>query len=396
MKSLVIAPQPFFSPRGTPMSVYYRTLVMAGKGVEIDLLTYGEGQDVLIPRVRILRTPRFSFLGNVKTGPSMLKLFLDFFIAIRTLALLVRNRYDFVHAHEEAVFIAAILRPIFRYKLVYDMHSSLPEQLNNFGWSRSSLLRRFISWAEEAVLRRSQAVITICPALAEFACARVENTEKHFLIENSIFEPVKLAQASNAALMDVDLDDIVGELRRAGRDKILVYAGTLETYQGIDLMLEAMAVVAEQSKSVGLLIAGGAAEQVQRYSKQADELGITDACRFTGRISQIQAKTLVLRSDAVLSPRTRGMNTPLKIYELLDSGKPIVATRIPSHTQVLTDNVSFLADPEAQSLARQMQSAVFDSESAESRVRAAKALYQSNYSREAYEDKIDRLLDYLF
>ena len=49
MKALVIAPQPFFSPRGTPLSVYYRTLVTAEFGVSIDLLTYGEGWDIDIP-----------------------------------------------------------------------------------------------------------------------------------------------------------------------------------------------------------------------------------------------------------------------------------------------------------------------------------------------------------
>ena len=138
MKSLVIAPQPFFSPRGTPMSVYYRTLVMAQQGVEIDLLTYGEGQDVDIPGVRVIRAPRFAWLGNVKTGPSLLKIFLDFFISLWTVGLLIRNRYDFLHAHEEAVFMAVLLKPVFRFKLVYDMHSSLPEQLNNFGWSSSN------------------------------------------------------------------------------------------------------------------------------------------------------------------------------------------------------------------------------------------------------------------
>ena len=71
MKALVVAPQPFFSPRGTPFSVYYRTLVMAEQGLEIDLLTYGEGQDVDIPGVRIVRIPRFGFLGPVPIGPSL-------------------------------------------------------------------------------------------------------------------------------------------------------------------------------------------------------------------------------------------------------------------------------------------------------------------------------------
>ena len=132
MKALVIAPQPFFSPRGTPFSVYYRTLITSELGVKIDLLTYGQWQDVDIPGVRIIRIPRFPFFGPVQIGPSYLKLFLDIFLVIWTIALLLKNRYHFVHAHEEAVFFCRFLKPIFGFKLVYDMHSSLPQQLTNF------------------------------------------------------------------------------------------------------------------------------------------------------------------------------------------------------------------------------------------------------------------------
>ena len=57
---LVVAPHPFFTPRGTPFSVYYRTLVLAEAGVVIDLLTYGPGQDVDIPGCRIIRIPRLN------------------------------------------------------------------------------------------------------------------------------------------------------------------------------------------------------------------------------------------------------------------------------------------------------------------------------------------------
>ena len=72
MKVLAIAPQPFFTPRGTPLSVYYRTLVTAEMGYEVDLLTYGQGVDVDIPGVRIVRIPSFRWLGSAKVGPSLL------------------------------------------------------------------------------------------------------------------------------------------------------------------------------------------------------------------------------------------------------------------------------------------------------------------------------------
>ena len=49
-----------------------------------------------------------------------------------TIGLLARHRYAVVHAHEEAVFWCRFLKPVFRFRLIYDMHSSLPQQLENF------------------------------------------------------------------------------------------------------------------------------------------------------------------------------------------------------------------------------------------------------------------------
>ena len=198
MKALVIAPQPFFSPRGTPFSVYYRTLVMAQLGVQVDLLTFGEGQDVDIPGVRIIRIPRIAFVGPVKIGPSPLKAFLDVFLALWTIGLLLRHRYDFVHAHEESVFWCRFLKPMFRFRLVYDMHSSLPQQLTNFNFTTSKLLIGLFKKLENGALKHSDAVITICPDLRDYVAQQGIDPKRHLLIENSIFEDVRL-KGSRAA-----------------------------------------------------------------------------------------------------------------------------------------------------------------------------------------------------
>ena len=52
------------------------------------------------------------------------------------------------------------------------------------------------------------------------------------------------------------------------------------------------------------------------------------------------------------SPRSKGTNTPLKIYQYLRSGKPIVATRLLTHTQVLDDDTAMLTAPDPQAFAR--------------------------------------------
>ena len=395
MKALVISPQPFFSPRGTPFSVYYRTLVTSELGVKIDLLTYGEGDDVDIPNIRIIRIPRFAALGNVKTGPSVLKLFLDVFMFFWTIALLLRNRYDFVHAHEEAVFCCWFLKPFFRFKLVYDMHSSLPQQLSNFKFTTSRFLIDLFKKMEDVCLESSDAVITICPDLTEYALDHIEYKEKHFLIENSIFETVKLKNLRTAH--DIDMPEYVQGLnvKLPENKKFIVYAGTLERYQGIDILIDSFQEVVNKCSDVFMLIVGGDESQVDKYSLDVEKKGFTEKIIFTVRVEHAAAKYFNSIASVIVSPRCAGTNTPLKIYELLASGIPIVATNIYSHTQVLNDSVAYLVKPEAKDLARGIIDALKQDHEHDAKVKNARSLYEQKYSREIYVEKMKQLLKHL-
>ncbi|WP_299819338.1 glycosyltransferase family 4 protein [uncultured Jannaschia sp.] len=389
LKGLAIAPQPFFSPRGTPLSVYYRSLVTSEMGIGVDLLTYGEGQDVVIPGVRIVRIPRIRFLEPIKIGPSAAKLFLDVFVILWTLGLLIRNRYDFVHAHEESIFFSRFLKPIFGFKLIYDMHSSLPEQLTNYKFTTSKLVIGAFEWLENTCLKASDAVITICPELARHAEARMPDPSRHLLIENSIFDPVRLKDAPPRPA-----DAPMPELAEVPSDRpIVVYAGTFEAYQGLDILIEGFAQARAACPEAFLLMVGGNPAQVERYRALAHGHGLEGHCLFTGRVEQVRAKACMARADILTSPRSTGSNTPLKIYELLDSGKPIVATRILSHTQVLDEEVCFMVDPTPASMAGGLSAALTDTPRREGVVAAARALYRERYSRPIYEAKMRRLFE---
>lgn len=395
MKALVIAPQPFFTPRGTPFSVYYRTMVTSEMGVKIDLLTYGEGQDVDLPGVRIIRGPRFGFLGKVKTGPSGLKLFLDIFLVLRTIGLLLTNRYDFVHAHEEAIFFCRFLKPIFRFKLIYDMHSSLPQQLTNFNFTESGFLIRIFKSLEDSCLHKADAVITICPALAEYVDGLITDHEKHQLIENSIFDPVKLAIKNPSAHNVASNSDPIEIPYPAEGTPLIVYAGTLEHYQGIDIMLEGFAIAYNKNPDLRMLVAGGSAPQVEKYQNLVKKLGIDSVCTLTGRVPQQIAKEMMDKATVLASPRTEGDNTPLKVYELLASGKPMFATNIYSHTQVLSDDVAFMVEPTAEGIAQGMLDSTAKNDEVADKVKNAQRLYDEKYSRKVYETKMRKLLDRL-
>jgi len=389
MRALVIAPHPFFTPRGTPFSVYYRTLVTAQLGVEVDLLTYGEGQDVVISGVRIIRIPRIPLTGNVPVGPSGKKLVLDCVMAVWTLWLLVRHRYDFVHAHEESVFFCLWFKPVFRFKLVYDMHSSLPQQLSNFKFTKSRVPVRIFEWLETAALRAATAVITICPDLAEAVTPKLHNPASHFLIENSIFDDVALSAFDPPHRVDQTL------MMSLPNVPLIVYTGTFEAYQGIDLLIDSFAKVREQRTDAALLLVGGTPEQVEHYRARAESQGLNGSCIFTGRVPQTTARCLSRRAAVLTSPRVLGTNTPLKIYEQLASGIPIVATRIHSHTQVLDDDVCFLVEPTPDAMAAGILGALNDTDRTEAVTRRASELYESRYARPVYEEKMRRLIQLL-
>ncbi len=389
MKILVVSPQPFFTPRGTPFSVYYRTLISSQIGAEIDLLTYGEGADVDIPKIRIFRIPRFAALGRVKVGPSLLKMFLDCFMILYTLVLLIRNKYDVVHAHEEAVFYCRFLQPIFRFKLIYDMHSSLPQQLTNFNFTSLKFLIRLFKTLEDSCLKKADAVITICPDLSNYVNGLIANNEKHFLIENSIFDPVKLI--GNDAPSACDNAEKAAGL--SDDYSWIVYAGTLEAYQGIEILINAFSIFVEQQPSYRLLIVGGSPSQVKKYSALSDNLKLGDLCVFTGQVKQTLAKAYCARASILVSPRSSGTNTPLKVYEQLESRIPLVATRIYSHTQVLNDDVAFLVEPTPEHMAEGLLAAT--TEQAKQKVANAHKLYEEHYSRDRYIEKLTALFTYL-
>lgn len=174
---------------------------------------------------------------------------------------------------------------------------------------------------------------------------------------------------------------------------LVLYAGTFEPYQGIDVLVRAFALVQKEYPEAQLLLVGGTPEQVEGMRVLARELQVD--CRFAGRVSKTAAMRCTRAASVLVSPRRHGTNTPLKIYEQLASGKPLVATRIWSHTQVLNDDVCLLVEPEPEAMARGILRALRDPGLARELAERAKALYDREYARVAYVGKIRRMLELL-
>jgi len=393
VRVLVVAPEPFFTPRGTPFSVYYRTLALAEQGIACDLLTYGEGEDVDIPGLRHTRIPNWRPLRQVPVGPSLKKAWLDVFLFAWTFGFLVRRRYDFVHAHEESVFFLLPLKTLFRFKLVYDMHSSLPEQLMSFGFTRSRLIVDLFRWLEGRALRRSDAVVTIDRALSDYARARMTDPTRHILIENSPVAEIRL----NGRRRHIDAPSRTASVTAPeavlrGGGPIICYAGNFEQYQGLDLLQHAFAEVVVDVPEARLLLIGGTPTQVEQHQELAAGLDLQEKVFFTGTLGPCEARRLIGSADVLVSPRVDGTNTPLKIYEQIGSGIPLVATRILAHTQVLDDEVCMLVDATSDGIARGILELLLDQQNAAELARRAQSLSQTRYGWDAYARRVRRLV----
>jgi glycosyltransferase involved in cell wall biosynthesis len=381
MKILMLAPEPFFQPRGTPISVYFRIKALSDLGHEVDLVTYHLGEERSFKNLRIHRTPPLFFIKKIKVGPSFTKVPLDFLLFCRATGLLLARSYDLIFSHEEAAWFGTFLARMRKIPHVYDMHSSLPQQLENFRFSRSLILRKIFTALEGYVLRNSQSIIVICLDLLK-KLEREGAAHKGILAEN---------------FLDFDYPAYSGMQVQQEREKfapkgekIVMYAGNFEPYQGIPLLLKAISELKEMP--VVLLLVGGGQAHREDMKRMALEHDIGERVHFIGEVAPSRIPLFLSMTDALVSPRISGTNTPLKIYSYLKSGKPLVATNLWTHTQVLDEKIAVLVEPDPQSLARGLMFALFD-EDASRRAQSAKTFADDEFTFANYKKKITQALE---
>jgi glycosyltransferase involved in cell wall biosynthesis len=379
----MIAPQPFLEPRGTPISVFQRLSGLSQLGHSIDLLTYHIGEDVEMPGVRIIRTAPIPMVKRLKVGPSWAKIPLDLVLFFKAVELLIKNKYDVIHSHEEAAVFAVFLASLFRMPHLYDMHSSLPKQLVNFNFGNYRPIIKLFEFFERLAIRNSQAVITIGTDLENQARA-VDPDINQVMIENL---PLRSAQADERGGSPQALRAELGI-----RDKkAIIYTGTFERYQGVELLVESIATVVKRHPDLLLVLVGGKLEQIQSVRELAVEKHVADYVLFTGTVPVEKANQYLNMADILVSPRIEGTSVPLKIYTYLHQGKPILATNLTAHTLVLDDDTAVLVDPTGDALASGLMRLLENARLRDRLGENSHKLAKEKYDTASYLEKLERI-----
>jgi glycosyltransferase involved in cell wall biosynthesis len=318
----------------------------------------------------------------IPIGPSAVKLVYDFLMISAAFWLLIKNKYDIIHGIEEGGFMAVVLAKLLGKDSIFDMDSSIPEQLKNRGFITNSMLIRWLKNLEKWSLNKSSRVITMCTALSDRA-RQLSPESKIFQIEDF---PI-----TNTIKSDNKIFDKLIKQFDLSNMTIILYTGNLEPYQGIDLLLNSWKIFSSQNNNIEnykMVIVGGDDCQIKKYKQKTSLMGIQDSICWVGHRPLEEIENWMGISYALISPRVEGENTPLKIYSYMSSGRPIIATRLKTHTQVLDDSIAFLADPDPTQLSGVISDVLENTELAKHKGKKAKKVVENKYNYKSFRRKV--------
>jgi len=371
---LVVSPQPFYEDRGTPIAVRQLVGALVELGCEVDLISYPIGTSPEIPGVRYLRCANPLRFTSVPVGFSFRKIILDAAIVWRLVRETGRTRYDAIHAIEEGAFPAALVARRMGIPLVYDMASSLPEQLSERRFFGLAPVQRLLRACERWLLRHADQVI--CSAGLAPLVRRIE--PRVTLREWSFYaEP-------RAPLHEHERRVIREEMGVPDDRHAVLYTGNFASYQGVDLLLRAATKLCKRRPDIDFVLVGGQPGECREVRRGAIAAGLGDRIHVHPQRSRAHVSRMLQAADLVISPRCFGENLPLKIFDYLGAGRPIVATDIPTHRSILDESTAVLSTPTASGLADAVEGVLDDQARLATLASASAALADDRFGWQAF------------
>jgi glycosyltransferase involved in cell wall biosynthesis len=145
---------------------------------------------------------------------------------------------------------------------------------------------------------------------------------------------------------------------------VLLYLGSLHPWKGVDVLIRAMRHL---SRPARLMIAGGTAQRIRELTELAGREGVAASVEFVGPVPPGERFGWIGRGDICLLPLTRTSiasryTSPLKLFEYMAAGKPIVLSDLPSMRAILRHREHAIMVPpeDAPALARAVDELLAD------------------------------------
>lgn len=242
---------------------------------------------------------------------------------------------DLIHAHSPVLnaLPALAVRRKLGIPLVYEMRASWEDAAVDHGTTAEGSLRyRASRLAETFALLRADQVTTICEGLKQDILVRGVRADKVTVIPNAVdttafrFDPSPDAKRSH-------------ELGLQGCT-VLGFLGSFYHYEGLHLLIEALGRLKPAYPALRLLLVGGGFEE-DALKAQTQALGLGESVVFAGRVPHAEIEKLYALTDLLVYPRLpvrlTELVTPLKPLEAMAQGRPVLASDVGGHRELIRD-----------------------------------------------------------
>jgi glycosyltransferase involved in cell wall biosynthesis len=378
---LLIAPQPFYEDRGTPIAVSHVVTALSQLGWHVDVLTYAVGEDLHLPRVRIFRFGSWLCFKTIPIGLSLKKVLLDILLPGAMLRRLWAEKYDCIHAVEEAVYPSLMLGRLFKVPVVYDMQSSIAEQLSLHPFVGIFRPGRLVGWLEKNAYSKSDAVACSAGLAQKFLAEPRATLACEWVFPGRYEERTE----TNAARIRQALD--IPESH-----KIIAYAGNFERNQGISLLIEAVPMILQRYSDMTLIMIGANEQELRKLNSNYVGLISTGHLILLPRLTRLRVREYLRIADVAASPRIDGGNMPLKVFDYLAAGLPVVATDISAHKSLAGKGLA-LVSPTPQGMADGIVNVLQNPESAKALKQQARKVAETELGWSRFCDQVIKIYE---
>ena len=301
----MIAACPFPWPRGTPIRVHRIAEAVARRGHEVHVVTYHLGEDLADPPFVVHRIRDVPGYRRTAPGPTLRKLVqLDPMLAGLLRRLHREIRFDLVHAHHyEGLLVAS--HAVRATPIVYDAHTLLAGELPTYplGLPRRCI-RAVAPWLDRHLPRRADRIIAVSEAIRDALTAPGASAPERVHVIPS----------------GVEWQRFPAERGVTPDGHTVVFTGNLAPYQGVNLMLEAFALLRARRADVRLMIVTDS--PFTPFEPLARQLGVLAAVDLR-RATFPQQPALLAAATVAVNPRIRCDGIPQKLLNYMAAGMPI-------------------------------------------------------------------------
>ncbi len=242
---------------------------------------------------------------------------------------------DVLHAHSPMLDGEAAIRVGKRHGIpvVYEIRAFWEDAAVDHGTAKEWGLRYRLTRAlETRVIRRADAVTTICEGLRQEIVGRSVSSDKVTVIPNAV--------DISKFTMGGEPDSILRARLGLEHKRVLGFLGSFYAYEGLGLLLQALPSILESDPEVRVLLVGGGPQEAH-LKQLAEELGIEDKVVFTGRVPHSEVQSYYNLVDLLVYPRLSmrltDLVTPLKPLEAMAQGRLLIASDVGGHKELIRD-----------------------------------------------------------